>query len=327
MEDNTCDIAIVGPGLTGLSAAIAIYSRNTDLKIKLFGIPFDSNTSKKGEIENIPGFEKIVGVDLIQKIIDQLGKLNSESVQKEDKSDSLALLDDTSPIQSISDDVKAVNKLESGFEVITDENKYVSKAVILSTGLPELKNTIKGEELFVHKGVSHCAVCDGALFRGRKAVIIGTGNFIARGTLYLRKFCRKITVLCQDDQLGCDLRFLKKIEATPNIKLNYNINFETVEIVGTNVVQGIKFIKEGEEKEISTDVVFIELKDKPNLDYLQSLNLSIDQEGYIQTVQNNETSTKGVFAAGTIRGEIDYAPILIGDGYKAGIQAVEYLEK
>ncbi|MCE7743001.1 MAG: FAD-dependent oxidoreductase [Candidatus Heimdallarchaeota archaeon] len=340
MKDNTCDIAIIGSGLTGMSAAIAVYSKNPDLKIKLFGIPFDSNTAKKGEIENIPGFDKVVGVDLIQKVTEQLGKLNSESAQKVvqemndqqdshkvDLSDSLALLDESSSILSISDNVKTVNQLETGFEVLTDEDTYTAKIIILSTGLPELKNTIKGEENFVHKGVSHCAVCDGALFRGRKAVIIGTGNFIARGALFLRKYCRKITVLCPDAELGCDKRFLKKIEATSNIKTNYNIKLENVEIIGTNVAQGVKFTKEGEEKEISTDVVFIELKDKPDLKYLQNFDLKVDDKGHIHTSENNTTNISGMFAAGTIRGEIDYAPVLIGDGYKTGIYAVEYLEK
>ena len=340
MKDDTCDIAIVGSGLTGMSAAIAIFSKNPDLKINLFGIPFDSNTAKKGEIENIPGFDKIIGVDLIQKISEQLGKLNSESarkvvqdmqnqegVHKVDLSDSLALLDDSFSIRSISDNVKIINKTDLGFEIITEEDRYVSKAVILSTGLPELKNTIKGEENFTHKGVSHCAVCDGALFRGRKAVIIGKGNFIARGALYLRKYCRKITVLCPDGQLNCDKRFLKKIETTETIKLYYNIALESIEIMGTNLVQGVKFTSDSEEKEISTDVVFIELKDKPDLSYLSNLNIGLDDNGYIQTDKNNSTNVEGIFAAGTVKGEIDYAPVLMGDGYKTGVYTVEFLEK
>ena len=311
MNDDTCDIAIVGPGLTGMSAAIAAFSKDPDLKINLFGISFDSNTAKKGEIENIPGFDKIIGVDLIQKITEQLENLNTES----------------SSISTINENVTNINKIDSGFEIIIEEAKYVAKTVILTTGLPELKNTIKGEETFTHKGVSHCAVCDGALFRGRKAVIIGTGNFIARGALYLRKYCRKITIICPDAELGCDKRFLKKIEATPTIQSNYRIDLDTVEIVGTNVVQSVKFTKEGEEKEISTDVIFIELKDKPDLSYLKNVNLNIDEDGYVQTNETNETNVKGIFAAGTIRGELDYTPVLMGDGYKAGNYAVEYLKK
>jgi len=327
MQQNDCDLAIIGSGVTGMSAALAAYSKNPDLKIKLFGIPFDSNTAKKGEIENLPGFEKIVGVDLIQKITDQLGKLNSEYSKSEDKSDSLALLDHSSSIQNISDDVITVSRVDNQFEISTEDQKYRAKSIILSTGLPELKNSIKGEEVFLHKGVSHCAVCDGALFRGRKAVIIGTGNFIARGALYLRKYCRKITVLCPDSQLGCDKRFLKKIEASPNIKLNFNVKLDDIEIVGSNMVQGIKFIKEGEIKEISTDVVFIELKDTPNLEYAQNLGLDMTKEGFVLTNDINSTNIDGIFAAGTLKGEIDYAPVLIGDGFKAGIYAVEYLER
>ncbi len=340
MDDDSCDLAIIGPGLTGMSAAIAAYSKNPDLRINLYGLPFDSNTAKKGEIENIPGTDKIVGVDLIQKVTEQLEKLNAESAQKVVKemkeqqgvhkvslSISLLQLEQASSIHIINDNVKTVNQIETGFEIITESQKHNAKAVILSTGLPELKNSIKGEENFVHKGVSHCAVCDGALFRGRKAVIIGIGNFIARGTLHLREYCRKITVICPEAELGCDKRFLKKIERTQNIKIHYNINLESVEVVGSNVVQGVKFTKEGEEKEISTDVVFIELKDKPNLTLLQGLDIDVNDDGFIQTNEFNSTNIKGLFAAGTVKGEIDYSTILMGDGYKTGIFATDYLEQ
>jgi thioredoxin reductase (NADPH) len=326
MQPEDCDLAIIGAGVTGLSAALAAYSRNPELKIKLFGIPFDSNTAKKGEIENIPGFERVVGVDLIQKITGQLGRLNAEYFQSEDKTDAFDLLDSKASIQNISDNVKTLNKINNGFEIVTDEQKFIAKSVILSTGLPELKNTIKGEEDFLHKGVSHCAVCDGALFRGKKAVIIGTGNFIARGALYLRKFCRKITVLCPESELGCDKRFTKKIEKSPNIKLNFEVNLNEVEIFGSSMVQGIRYHKDGESKEISADVVFIELKDKPNLEYANNIGLNVNKLGYILTNENNSTNVQGVFAAGTAKGEIDYAPVLIGDGYKAGIYAVNFLE-
>ncbi len=337
MDAENCDLAIIGSGATGLSAAIAAYSKNPDLKIKLFGIPFDSNTAKKGELETLPGISKIIGVDFIQQIVDQVQSLNLEFIQDKISSDSaeeipkeeiMSDVNQVVPVLNITNEmVKSVSKEENKFIINTEEKSIEAKSIIISTGLPELHHTIKGEEVFVHKGVSHCAVCDGALFRGRKVVIIGTGNFVARGALFLRKYCRKVTLLCPDDELGCDKRFLKKLTAASNITIRNNVNLDTVEIFGSQNVEGLRYQEESEMKELSVNGVFIELKDKPDLSIFEELNISTTEDGFINTQINNSTNIEGLFAAGTIKGELDYTPILIGDGYKAGIEVVKYLEE
>jgi len=328
MSNNSCDLAIIGSGLTGLSAAIAVYCKNPDIKVKLFGIPFDSNTAKKGEIENIPGISKIVGVDFIQQLVEQVQNLNTEFIQDtitsehmEDETQNFPSLDITNEM------VESITKSEIGFKVITEEQSIEAKSVIIATGLPELKHTINGEDKFVHKGVSHCAVCDGALFRGKKVAIIGTGNFIARGALFLRKYCKKVSLLCPNENIGCDRRYLKKLETAPNIMMKYNINLDSIEIYGNLTVEGLRYQEENEIKELSLNGVFIELKDKPDLSFLSSLNIETTEEGYIKTQPNNSTNIKGLFASGTVKGELDYAPIILGDGYKTGIFVAEYLEK
>jgi thioredoxin reductase len=317
MVSENCEIAIIGSGLTGISAAVAAYSKNPDLTIKLFGIPFDSNTAKKGEIENVPGIIKIVGVDFIQQLVDQVENLNTEIERNEVASSTLEITNEM---------VKSVTKTEKGFSITTDDKSVEANTVIIATGLPELKHTIKGEDDFVHKGVSHCAVCDGALYRGKKVAIIGKGNFIARGALFLRKYCRKVTLLCPTNELSCDRRFLKKIKSAENIVLKTGINLSSIEISGAQVVQGLKYEEEGEIKNISVGGVFIELKDKPDFSIFADLNLEKTSDGYILTDEHNSTNVEGVFAAGTVKGELDYAPILMGDGYKTGVHAAEYLK-
>ncbi|MEE9409525.1 MAG: NAD(P)/FAD-dependent oxidoreductase [Candidatus Heimdallarchaeota archaeon] len=321
MSNEICDLAIVGPGLTGLSAAVAAYCKDPNLTIKIFGIPFDSNTAKKGEIENIPGINKIIGVDFIQQLVEQVESFNTEFAKSEMASE------DFSRILSIGENVTSIIKKDSKFEITTENGINSAKSVIISTGIPELKHTIKGEDDLLHKGVSHCAVCDGALFRGKKVCIIGEGNTVARGALFLRKYCRKVTVLIPSSELKCDLRNLRKIKSSPNIVLKFNIPLDSLEVFGTQIVEGITYSEEGESKELSVNAVFIELKDKPNLSLLEGLGVETTDEGFIQTDENNTTNIDGLFAAGTIRGEIDYAAILMGDGYKTGIYAVEYLKK
>ncbi len=320
MDKVNCDLAIIGSGSTGLSAVIAAYCKNPDLVIKAFGISYDSNTAKKGDIENIPGVDKIIGVDYIQKLTEQIEKFSSEFTSEQPTDTYFPI------IELINENVISLNTLDSDFEIKTSDQSFVSKAVIISTGIPELKGTIKGEDEFVHKGVSHCAVCDGALFRGRKAVIVGTGNIVARGALFLRKYCRKITVLCHTATLECDKRYLKKLTASSNIQIKYKIPIDSLEVLGSQVVQGIKYKELQDEKELSADVIFVELKDKPNIVYAEELNLEITVDGYIKTNEKNATNVSGLFVAGTARGEKDYVPILMGDGYKAGVYAAEYLE-
>lgn len=316
MVSDNCDIAIIGSGLTGISAAVAAYSVNPDLKIKLFGIPFDSNTAKKGEIENIPGLNKVVGVDFIQQLVDQVESLNTEFTQDEGPASALELTHEM---------VKSVSKKENEFEIITEEKSIEAKVIIIATGLPELKHTVKGEDDFVHKGVSHCAVCDGALYRGKKVAIIGKGNFVARGALFLRKYCRKITLLCPTSELTCDKRFLKKLQSSENIVLKTGIDMNSIEISGAQIVQGLRYQEEDEIKDISIGGVFIELKDKPDFSIYADLDLEKTTDGFIQTDENNSTNIEGIFAAGTVKGELDYAPILMGDGYRTGVHAADFL--
>lgn len=317
MSLERCDLAIVGSGLTGMSAALAAYSRNPNQIIKIFGIPFDSNTAKKGEIENIPGINKVVGVDYVQQIITQIENLNAEFAKE----------DEPNKLEFINEDVTVITKNKTHFQLITDSRNIEAEAVIISTGLPELKHTIKGEDDFVHKGVSHCAVCDGALFRGKKVAIIGEGNFVARGALFLRKYCRKVTVICPNSTLDSDNRFLKKLSKSQNISFKYNINLESVEIFGSQLVEGLRLQEGGESKELTVNAVFVELKDKPDLTFLKDISLDITETGYIIKNAKNATSVEGIFTAGSISGEMDYIPILMGDGYKAGISVTEYLKK
>ncbi|MFW9853097.1 MAG: hypothetical protein ACFFDS_09145, partial [Candidatus Thorarchaeota archaeon] len=140
MSKNKCDLAIIGSGLTGLSAAIAVYCKNPEVKIKIYGIPFDSNTAKKGELENIPGISKTVGVDFIQQLVEQVQSLNLEFTQDKitlehqegiQKEDIISGVKSDFPILDITNEmVKSVSKSEKGFNVTTNQQTIESKAII-----------------------------------------------------------------------------------------------------------------------------------------------------------------------------------------------------
>ncbi|MHA1686039.1 MAG: NAD(P)/FAD-dependent oxidoreductase [Candidatus Heimdallarchaeaceae archaeon] len=298
MSKNVFDLVIIGAGISGMSAALGAFFANPQITLKIFGKPFESNTAKQGEINNFPGYKKIIGVEFIQNIVDQVRDLG---------------------IEVSYDEVKALSRIgEEDFLIETENGRVHAKRIILATGLPELKNTIKGEEQFEFKGVSYCAVCDGALFRGKKVAILGYGNVVGRGTLFLRKYCRKITVLCPKEDLGCDGYYMNEIEKSENIKVVYNV--EPLEVYGTQLIQGIKYkTPDGETHDLSVHSLFIELKDKPDLSILKGVDIKLNNDGFVSASEIGETNIKGLYAVGAIKGLEDYAVIHAGDGFKVGL--------
>ncbi len=327
MINNDCDLAVIGAGITGLSAAIGAHFRNPKLKIKVFGLPFDSNTAKKGELRNFPGWDEIIGLDLIQRVVDHTDKfhmeymadLTHETAKEEDQK----LNKEMKIIEKVDSQVTAISKTNEGFNISTDDSNVKARAIVLALGCPDLKYSIKGEKELEHKGVSHCAVCDGTLFRGKKVCIIGDGNIAARGALFLHKYCRKITILCPNSQFNCDSKHKFKLLKSDKVKVILNV--KNIEILGSQIVESVKFQVENEEQVISVNGVFVELKDKPDLIVLKNMNIEINDQNFIIVDQKNSTNLEGVFAAGTVRGEMEYAPVVMGDGYKAGVNAANFL--
>lgn len=296
-EPSHYNLVIVGAGISGMSATIGAYFAYPKMSIKVFGRPFESNTAKQGDINNYPGFTKIGGIDLIQNTMDQISNLKLDISEEE---------------------VKGISKDGDKFKIETRKQEVYADNVILAIGLPELKNTIKGEKQFEFKGVSYCAVCDGALFRGKKVAILGYGNVVGRGTLFLRRYCRKITVLCPKDNLECDGYYLDEIEKSDNIKVEYNV--EPIEVYGTQLIQGIKYKTNGEEKDLSVHSLFIELKGKPDLSILKDMEIKTNDEGYLEVSETGETSIPGLYAVGAITGLEDYAIIHAGNSFKVGLE-------
>ena len=116
-----------------------------------------------------------------------------------------------------------------------------------------------------------------------------------------------------------------KLDGSTNITIKNKIDLESIEIFGNQTVESIKYQDESEIKELSVNAVFIELKDKPNLKFVDTLGLELSEDGFLKTDKHNATNIKGIYATGTVKGELDYAAILMGDGYKTGIKVAEYL--
>ncbi len=299
--NDIIDIAIIGADIAGLTASIAAYFYNPDLKIEIFGHPYNSTLSKKGIIENVPG-SQFEGVRKIEEVLKQLEQYE---------------------IPVFREDIHSIDKIKEGFKLNLENKIKISKTIILALDLSEQKYTIDGEEKLEYKGVSHCAICDGALYRGKKVVIIGNDNHAAKGALFLKQYCRKVTILAKEE-LKCDKLYNKRIQESQNITLVTGADVQA--IVGQMKVEEIRYTVNEEEKTMRTDGVFIELKKYPDLSLLDPLGIKFDDEGYIVTNHKNQSSIEGMFVAGVLNKREDYIVILAGDGYVAGFNAAKYLD-
>ena len=152
MTDEVFDVAIIGAGPAGMTAAL--YSGRANLSTVMFGDIFDSNLAKAGDVENYPGFDSIQGLDLVEKFSNQLKRYD---------------------IVNVSTYIRRIepNAAQGTFRLVTESGDYVSRAIIISTGSRHKDLNVPGEKEFLYKGVSYCAVCDGPFYKGKKVALIG----------------------------------------------------------------------------------------------------------------------------------------------------------
>lgn len=287
------DCIIIGGGPAGATAAI--YCARAGLSVLMFEKMFvGGQAATTAEIENYPGFTTIEGTDFAFKLNEQLEKHNIKVVYDE--------------ITSYDLDNKTV---------YAGSTEYTAANIIIATGaIPRLLG-VKGEEQFKGKGVSYCATCDGAFFRNKTVAVVGGGNTALKDCVYLSSLCKKIYLIHRRDELRGDFILQQKVKSLKNCELVLKEN--VVEISGDTLVNKIT-LKSG--KELSCDGVFVAIGTVP-----QSMNLSqqlkLDEDGYIITDENMQTSIKGVYAAGDIRsGSLKQIVSAAADGAKAATSIV-----
>ncbi len=287
------DCIIIGGGPAGVTAAI--YCSRAGMSVILFEKMFvGGQAATTAEIENYPGFTTIEGTDFAFKLNEQLEKHNIKVVYDEITSYDLN------------------NKT-----VYAGSTEYTAANIIIATGaIPRLLG-VKGEEQFKGKGVSYCATCDGAFFRNKTVAVVGGGNTALKDCVYLSSLCKKVYLIHRRDELRGDFILQQKVKSLKNCELVLKEN--VAEISGDTLVNKIT-LKSG--KELSCDGVFVAIGTVP-----QSMNLSqqlkLDEDGYIVTDENMQTSIKGVYAAGDIRsGSLKQIVSAAADGAKAATSIV-----
>ena len=300
------DILIVGGGPAGLTAAVyALRAGKSVLVIEKAG--FGGQIAFSPKVENIPGTISISGAEFAERLIEQAMNLGAD-VELEN--------------------VIGVEKTESGFVVTTEEgSSFEAKAVILANGVKHRMLGLEGEEELVGKGLSFCAVCDGAFYNGQHAAMIGGGNTALQEALLLAEVCSKVTIV---QNLPTFTGEQKLVDALMT-KSNVEVIFSTV-VSGYLTKDGelcglrVRSEETGEEREIAVDGAFLAvglMPENENFAHLSDLN----QWGYYDVDEFCVTKTPGVFVAGDCRSKyIRQVATAAGDGAVAAMAACRWLE-
>jgi len=302
------NVVIIGSGPAGYTAAL--YASRANLNPLLIeGYQSGGLLMLTSDVENYPGFpEGILGPDLMALFRKQAARFGTRYVQK---------------------NATAVDFKSSPLKVFIDKEEIHSKAVIIATGAATKWLGLESEKRLLGKGVSSCATCDGAFFKGAKLVVVGGGDSAVEEATFLTKFASHVTLVHRRDTLRASK--IMQDRATKNPKVSFVWNSVVEEILGENSVTGvnIKNIQTKQAQKLDCEGVFIAIGHEPNTGFLKG-QIELDAKGYI--VQTNrpttQTSVPGVFAAGDVH-DILYrqAVTAAGSGCQAAIDVEKYLEK
>jgi thioredoxin reductase (NADPH) len=254
-------------------------------------------------VENYPGSNAIPGIKLAEKMKKQAKKFGCDF-----KSETVVSLD-------LKGEIKKVK---------TSEKEYKSKAVIIATGSHYRKLEAEGEDKFIGKGVSYCAVCDGPLFKGKKVAVIGGSDTAVKSALYLSEIASEVYLIHRRDQLRAEEVNQKKLEKS-KVKVIWNSVVD--KITGDKFVNKIiiKNVNTNETKELEIDGVFIEVGEIPTTEIMKAAGVEINEKNFINVNDKFETNISGVFAAGDVTGSFAQIVVAAADGAEAATNAYLFL--
>lgn len=304
-ETEEYELVIVGGGPAGLTAGL--YASRSRLKTVLLDKgAVGGQVLNTSWIDNYPGFpDGISGFDLVDKMAAQTKRFGLETMME-----SVASMDLSQPVKKL--------VFESGKEIS-------SQTLIIATGARPNQLGVPGEVELTGKGVSYCATCDGPFYREMDVAVVGGGNTAIHDAIYLTKFVRKVTVVHRRDQLRATQIY--QDEAFANPKIEFVWNSSAVAIEGSDGVERLKIRnKEGEDKSLDVQGVFVLIGTTPNNDMLPHDQLDLDEKGFVITDQEMRTGIPGVMAAGDIRSKaVQQVVSAVGEGAVAEQSVEEYL--
>ncbi|MBY8911510.1 thioredoxin-disulfide reductase [Bacillus sp. YC2] len=305
-EEKIYDVIIIGAGPAGMTAAVYTSRANLSTLMIERGIP-GGQMANTEDVENYPGFESILGPELSNKMFEHAKKFGAEYAYG---------------------DIKEIVDGKEYKTVKAGSKEYKARAIVISAGAEYKKIGVPGEKELGGRGVSYCAVCDGAFFKGKELVVVGGGDSAVEEGVYLTRFASKVTIVHRRDKLRA--QSILQARAFDNDKVDFKWNKTVKEIHEENGKVGKLTLVDtvsGEEEEFKADGVFIYVGMLPLSKPFENLGIT-NEEGYIETNDRMETKVPGIFAAGDIREKsLRQIVTATGDGSVAAQSVQHYVEE
>lgn len=300
------DLIVIGGGPAGLTAGI--YGVRAGLKTLVIEAKIPGGQiAEAGIVENYPGFpDGIRGLELAERMWKQAEKAGVEFKTMEE--------------------VQDVSKEGEKFTVKTASGEHTAKAVIIASGLRHKRLGVPGEKKFAGRGVSYCATCDGAFFRGKKVVVIGGGTSAAYAAVYLAEMAEDVKIITRSDAIRAQEKIIETRLAQKGIGVITRAQVK--EIFGDEVVKGVRYLDvKGRESTLAAEGVFVEVGKSPNAGFLKSVKPGMEG-GYIIVDAYQRTNVEGLFAAGDVTTvEVKQVSVAVAQGSLAALSAYNYLRE
>lgn len=309
MATHNYDVVIIGAGPAGMCAGM--YTGRAMLKSVILERGFPGGELLNTEvIEDYPGFEHVLGHELAQKFADHAAKFGAEFRN--------GVV------------VENVRKRDDGvFETRTEAGDlYLSPAVIITAGGTPVKLGIPGELEYAGKGVSYCAICDGAFFREQTIAVVGGGDAATEEADYLTRYASKVYLIHRRDELRSSKLLQQRLFANPKVEVIWNSVVERVEGDAQGLVKTLKLrnVTTNEPTDLEATGMFVFIGFRPNTGIIDA-HVEHDEMGYLRTDANMQTSISGLFAAGDLRSQLTrQVTTAVGDATTAAIAAEKYLK-
>jgi thioredoxin reductase (NADPH) len=305
-EEKIYDVVVIGSGPAGMTAALYASRSNLSTLMLERGLP-GGQMNNTAEIENYPGFNSILGPELSEKMFEGSKQFGTEYAYAD------------------------VQEIQQGVEyktIIAGKKIFKTRSIVIATGAEYRKLGISGENEYNGRGVSYCAVCDGAFFRNKELVVIGGGDSAVQEGTYLTQFAKKVTIVHRRDELRAQK--ILQDRAFKNEKIDFIWDSIVESIYGDdNKVTGVKIrnVHTNEVQEFAADGAFVYVGILPNTDKFRDLGIT-DEEGWIPTNETMESLQTGIFAVGDVRlTPLRQVATAVGDGSLAGNAVFHYVEK
>ncbi|WP_096156656.1 MULTISPECIES: thioredoxin-disulfide reductase [Bacillus] len=305
-EEKIYDCIIIGAGPAGMTAAVYTSRANLSTLMIERGMP-GGQMANTEEVENYPGFDHILGPELSTKMFDHAKKFGAEYAYG---------------------DVKEVIDGKEYKIVKAGSKEYKARTIIITSGAEYKKIGVPGEKELGGRGVSYCAVCDGAFFKNKELVVIGGGDSAVEEGVYLTRFASKVTIVHRRDELRAQKILQQRAFDNEKIDFIWNHTIKQINDEGGKVGSvTLVSTEDGAEQEFKTDGVFIYIGMNPLSKPFANLGIT-NEAGYIETNDKMETKVPGIFAAGDIREKsLRQIVTATGDGSIAAQTAQHYMEE